>query len=255
MSIPSFLLEDKVAIITGGRRGIGRAIALAFAEAGADVAVCDCVVEDGELGAVADEIQRLGRRSLAIKADVTQKSEVDNLVKRVEDELGFIDILVNNAGVGGGPPMLETPEDEWQRVIDINLKGHYLCSQAVTKGMVERGRGNIIGIASAAGLRGFAERNTYNVSKAGVIMLTKVLARSLGKYNVRVNAIATTMVKTAMIQRLEEDQKTLAAEAARIPLGRLAEVSDLVGPALFLASDASAYITGHTLVVDGGQLA
>ena len=255
MSIPSFLLADKVAIVTGGRRGIGRAIALAFAEAGADVAVCDCVVEDGELGAVADEIQRLGRRSLAIKADVSQKSEVDNLVKRVEEELGFIDILVNNAGVGGGPLMLETPEDEWQRVIDTNLKGCYLCSQAVGKGMVERGRGNIISMASAAGIRGFAERNTYNVSKAGIIMLTKVLARSLGEYNVRVNAIAPTMVKTEMIRRLAEDPRALAAEAARIPLGRLAEVGDLVGPALFLASDASAYITGHTLVVDGGQLA
>jgi gluconate 5-dehydrogenase len=255
MSMPNFLLEGEVAIVTGGRRGIGRAIALAFAEAGADVAVCDIVIEGGELQAVADEIQRLGRRSLAIQTDVTRKADVDNLVKKVTDELGPIDILVNNAGIGDGHTLIETPEDEWQRVIDVNLKGCYLCSQAVVKGMIERRRGNIISMTSAAGIRGFAERNTYNIAKAGVIMLTKVLARDLGKYNIRVNAIAPTTVKAEMGRVLWENPEALARELARTPLGRLAEVEDLTGPALFLASDASSYITGHTLVVDGGQLA
>jgi len=255
MSIPSFSLEGKVAVVTGGRRGIGRAIALAFAEAGADVAVCDSVIEDGELAAVVEEIQRLGRRSLAVQTDVTRKSEVDNLVKRVMDTLGAIDILVNNAGIGSRPTMLETPEDEWQKVIDVNLKGCYLCSQAVGKGMVERRRGSIISIASAAGIKGFAGRNTYNISKAGVIMLTKVLSRDLGKYNVRVNAIAPAIIRTELSRHRWEDPKALAAEEARIPLGRLGKVEDLTGPALFLASDASSYITGHTIVVDGGQLA
>lgn len=255
MSISTFSLEGKVALVTGGRRGLGRGMALGLAEAGADVAICDLVVEDGELEAVAGEIKKLGRRSLAVKTDVTQKSEVDALVKKVEEELGPIDILVNNAGTGSRYTMLETTEDEWHRVIDTDLTSCYLCSQAVGRGMVERRRGSIISIASGAGIRGFSGRNTYNVAKAGVIMLTKVLARDWGKYNVRVNAIAPTIVKTEMSRGMQENPQALAAEAARIPLGRLAEVSDLVGPAIFLASDASGYITGDTIVVDGGQLA
>ncbi len=255
MSLPSFSLAGRVAIVTGARRGIGRAIALTFAEAGADVAVCDLVAEGGELEAVAKEIRKSGRRSLAIKTDVTRKPEVDSMVKKVTDELGAVDILVNSAGIGDGSPLIQTSEEEWQRFIDTNLKSCYLCAQAVGKGMVERRRGSIISIASAAGIRGFSSRNTYNISKAGVIMLTRVLARDLGKYHVRVNAIAPTMVKTEMTRRLQDDPKALAAEEARTPLGRLAEVTDLTGPALFLASDASSYVTGHTLVVDGGQLA
>ena len=255
MSLPSFSLAGKVAIITGGRRGIGKAIALTFAEAGADVAVGDSVVEDGALAAVAEEIKQLGRRALAIPADVTQKSQVDNMVKRVVDELGTVDILVNNAGIGGGPTLMETSEEQWQKVIDVNLKGCYLCAQAVARVMMERGGGNIISIASGSGLRGFDRRNSYNISKAGVIMMTKVLARDLGRYNIRANAIAPTRVLSEMVQDLVDDPKAAAAEAARIPLGRLAELSDIVGPALFLASDASNYISGDTLVVDGASLA
>ena len=255
MYAPSFSLEGKVAIVTGARRGIGKAVALGFAQAGADVGVCDLVVEDGQLAAVAKEIQGLGRRSLAVQADVTRKADVDNMVKRVEGEIGVIDILFNNVGIGGGPPLIEQTEEEWDKFIDTDLKSYYLCCKAVLKGMVERKRGNIISVASAAGIRGFSERNAYNIAKAGVIMLTKVLARDLGKYNVRANAIAPAMVKTEMIRQLMEDPQASAAEARRTPLGRLAEVIDMVGPAIFLASDASSYITGHTLVVDGGQLA
>ncbi|MFC1978133.1 SDR family NAD(P)-dependent oxidoreductase [Chloroflexota bacterium] len=253
MSLPSLSLEGKMAIVTGSRRGIGKAIALAFAEAGADVAVCDLVVEGGELAAVAEEIRKLGRRSLAIQTDVTRKADVDNLVKRVMDEFGVIDILVNSAGISGGPPLIGQSEEDWDKIIDVDLKGCYLCSQAVGKGMVERRSGNIISMASAAGIRGFDSRNAYNIAKAGVIMLTKVLARDLGQYNIRVNAIAPTMVNTEMIQHWGTE--ALAREARRIPLGRLAEVSDIVGPALFLASDASSYVSGDTIIVDGAQLA
>lgn len=254
MSLPRFSLEGKVALITGSRRGIGKAIALTFAEAGADVAVCDYVVENGELRAVAEEIQGLGRRSLAVQVDVGQKAEVDNLVKSVVDELGAVDILVNNAGINSAPPLLETSEDEWRKVISVNLEGCYLCSQAVGKLMVERRTGNIINIASAGGIRAFAGKNAYNISKAGVIMLTKVLARDLGKYNVRVNAIAPSIIRTEMARGLFENPQAAAKEEARIPLGRLGELEDMTGPALFLASDASSYITGHTIIVDGGQL-
>lgn len=255
MSIPSSSLLGKVAIVTGGRRGIGKAIALTFSQAGADVAVCDCVIEDGELEAVAEEIRRLGQRSLAIRADVSQKGDVDNLVRTVAGELGPIDILVNNAGIARGPVLIEQTEEEWQQVIGVNLTGCYLCSQAVGKGMVERRKGNIINMASGAGIRGFAGRNAYNVSKAGIIMVTKVLARDLAKYGVRVNALAPTNLKTEMTRGIWEDPRALAAEEARIPLGRLGEVDDITGPALFLASDASSYITGHTIVIDGGSLA
>lgn len=255
MYAPNFSLAGKVALVTGARRGIGKAVALAFAEAGADVAICDLVVEDGQLEAAAKEIQQRGRRSVAVQADVTRQADVVNLVKKVEDEIGVIDILFNNVGISGGPPLIEQSEEQWDKVIDTDLKSCYLCCKAVLKGMVERRKGNIISVASAAGIRGFSERNAYNIAKAGVIMLTKVLARDLGKYNIRVNAIAPTMVKTEMIRELLEDPQASAAEARRTPLGRLAEVSDMVGPAIFLASDAAGYITGHTLVVDGGQLA
>lgn len=253
MSISRFSLAGKVAIVTGARRGIGKAIALGFAEAGADVAVCDIVLADGELRAVAKEIKKLGRRSLAVKCDVTKKSQVEKLVKGVEEKLGPIDILVNDAGIGGGPRLLETSEADWHKYIDTDLTSYFLCAQAVGRRMMERKRGCIISIASAAGIRGFSERNTYNVAKAGVIMLTKVMARDWARYNIRANAIAPTMVKTEMIRR--QDPKALEAEAARVPLGRLAEPSDLVGPAIFLASDASSYVSGDTIIVDGAQLA
>jgi NAD(P)-dependent dehydrogenase (short-subunit alcohol dehydrogenase family) len=256
MSISRFSLEGRVAIVTGAKRGIGKAIAVAFAEAGANVVVATRVVRDatGDLEAVADEIRQLGRRSLAIQADVSQKADVDNMVRRTMEEFGFIDILVNNAGIGSGPPLIDTPEDTWDRVIDVDLKSCYLCSQAAGRTMIERRRGSIINISSAGGIRGFSGRNTYNIAKAGVIMLTKVLARDLGKHNIRANAIAPTIIKTPMTQGMTDNPQAAAAEAARIPLGRLGEVEDIVGPAIFLASDASSYISGDTIVVDGGQL-
>ena len=254
MCLPNFMLNGKVAVITGGRRGIGKAIALTFAEAGADVAICD-LVKDGNLEIVAEEIRKLGRRSIAVQADVTRKADVDNFINRATSELGYIDILVNNAGGGDAEPLKNTSEAEWDRLIDLNLKSCYLCFQAVAKGMIERRQGNIISMASGAGMRGFAGRNVYNIAKAGVIMFTRVVARDLGKYNIRANAIAPTTVHTDLMQWLWDDPKALAAEAARIPLGRLAEPDDITGPALFLASDASKYISGHTIVIDGGQLA
>ena len=254
MSIPGLSLKGKVALVTGSRRGIGRAIALAFAEAGADVAVCDNVVEGGELGVVAEEIQGLGRRSLAIQADVGRKADVDNLVREVMDQFSAIDILVNNAGIGGESTLFEASEDEWDRVIDINLKGHYLCSQAVGKGMVERRGGNIIGIASIWGTRANMGR-PYSVSKAGVIMLTRVLARELGQYNIRVNAIAPGAIKTELTRGMWDDPEYLKQLEAQIMLGRIAEPSEIASVALFLASEASSYITGTTIVTDGGMLA
>lgn len=255
MSIPSFSLEGKVAIVTGGRRGIGKAIALCFAEAGADVVVCDRIIEDGELESTAKEIQALGRRSVALRVDITVKSDVESMVEQTVKEFGTIDILVNNAAIIKRVPLFEVDEDDWDRVIDTDLKGYFLCCQAVAKRMIERKKGNIINMASVAALKGLSKRGAYNIAKAGVIMLTRGLAWDLGRYNIRVNAIAPAIVKTEMARGFWEDPKALAAEEARIPLGRLAETNDIIGPALFLASDASRFITGHTIIVDGGQLA
>jgi NAD(P)-dependent dehydrogenase (short-subunit alcohol dehydrogenase family) len=252
MGTSSFSLPGKVVIITGGRRGIGKAIALAMAEAGADIAICDRVIEDGELNAVAEEVKRLGRRSLAVQADITHKADVDALVQRVMDEFGAVDILVNNAAMNIRALLLELSEDGWDRVIDADLKGYYLCSQAVGKRMVDQKRGNIINIASIAAIKAAPEMGAYCIAKAGVVMLTRVLAVELAKYNIRVNAIAPYMVKTKFSQPLWSDPETLKELESEIPLGRLAETSDIIGAVLFLASDASSYITGHTIIVDGG---
>jgi NAD(P)-dependent dehydrogenase (short-subunit alcohol dehydrogenase family) len=255
VDIPPFPLPGKVAIVTGARRGIGKAIALAMAEAGADIAICDRVIEDGELNAVAEEVKRLGRRSLALQADITQKADVDGLVQRVVDEFGVIDILVNNAAMNIRVPLLELREDGWDRVINTDLKGYFLCSQAVGRRMVEQKRGNIINIASTAAIKAAPEMGAYCIAKAGVVMLTRVLAVELAQYNIRVNAVAPYMVKTKFSQPLWSDPETLKQLESEIPLGRLAETGDIIGSVLFLASDASSYITGHTIIVDGGSSA
>ncbi len=254
MNIPSFSLAGKVAIVTGGKRGIGKAIALAFANAGADVTVCGRVIEDGELKAVAEEIQQLGRRSLAVQADITRKTDVDNLAQRVIDEFGSIDILVNNAAMNIMAPLLELREDGWDKIINTDLKGYYLCSQAVGKRMVDQKRGNIINMVSIGAWRPRKKMGAYCIAKAGVVMLTKVLALELASCNIRVNAIAPSIVKTKFSQPLWADPESVKQTEAEIPLGYLAEPKDIIGAALFLASDASSYITGHTIVVDGGRL-
>jgi len=251
--VSSCSLSGKVAVVTGGRRGIGRAIALALAEAGADIALCDRTIDDGQLEATADEAKKLGRRSLAVKADITSKADVDNFVQKVADELGAIDILVNNAAMNIRAPLLELPEDGWDRVINTDLKGYYLCTQAAGRIMVSQKRGNIINIASTAALKAAAEMGAYCIAKAGVVMLTKVLAVELGQYNIRVNAVAPYIVKTKFSQPLWSEPEALKQIESEIPVGRLAETGDITGAVLFLAADASGYITGQTIIADGGS--
>ena len=251
MGIPDLSLTGKVAIVTGSKWGIGRAIALAFAEAGADVAVCSRTGK--ELEAVAEEIRKLGRRSLAVQTDVTRKGDVDNLVGRVANELGGIDILVNNAGTFIIAPLLDTPEEDWDKVINVHLKGCYLCSRAAARKMIEQKRkGSIINIASHFAFKAATDWGSYCVAKAGVVMLTRVLARELGSYNIRANALAPGLTKTEANRPRWTDPEYLKQREAMIPLGRAAEPGDMVGTALFLASDASSYITGHTILVEGG---
>jgi NAD(P)-dependent dehydrogenase (short-subunit alcohol dehydrogenase family) len=228
---------------------------LAFAEAGADVSVCDVVVDDGQLDGVAEEIRRLGRRSLAIHADTSRKIDVDHMVNKVMNEFGAIDILANCAGIGIAERLVDMKEEEWDRVIDVNLKGYYLCAQAAGARMIERKKGNIISIASQYAFKAAPGMGVYSIAKAGVVMLTRVLARELGPYGVRANAIAPGLVRTELSRHDWADPDIRAQREAAIPLGRLSEPDDLVGLALFLASDASSYITGHTVLADGGELA
>jgi NAD(P)-dependent dehydrogenase (short-subunit alcohol dehydrogenase family) len=251
--VDPYSLSGKVAVVTGGRRGIGGAIALTLAGAGADIALCDRNIEDGQLEAAAAEVKKLGRRSLAFKADITSKAEVDNFVQKVADEMGAVDILVNNAATNVRAPLLELGEDGWDRVIDTDLKGCYLCAQAAGRIMVEQRRGNIINIASTAALKADTGMGAYCIAKAGVVMLTKVLALELGRYNIRVNAVAPYIVKTKFSQPLWSEPEALKQIEAEIPVGRLAETKDIMGAVLFLAADASSYISGQTIIVDGGS--
>jgi NAD(P)-dependent dehydrogenase (short-subunit alcohol dehydrogenase family) len=251
--VGSYSLSGKVAVVTGGRRGIGKAIALALAGAGADIALGDRTIDDGQLEAAADEVKKLGRRSLAVKADITSKAEVDSFFQKVADELGAVDILVNNAAMNIRAPLLELGEDGWDKVINTDLKGCYLCAQAAGRIMVSQKRGNIINIASTAALKAAPQMGAYCIAKAGVVMLTKVLAVELGQYNIRVNAVAPYIVKTKFSQPLWSEPEALKQIEAEIPVGRLAETGDIVGAVLFLAADASSYITGQTIIVDGGS--
>ena len=256
MSVPGFSLEGQVAVVTGARRGIGEAIALALAQAGADVALCDVEVDDGKLDSVAQEVKKLGRRALAVQTDVTRKSDIDNLVKRAEDELGPIDILVNNAGIGSGTMLLDMEEEDWHKVLDTHLTAAYLCCRAIGKRMVERRKGNIINISSIEGVRiAFPIRqgaNPYPSAKAGLIMLTRGLARELAPHNIRVNAIAPGGVRTEMLRPAWESPEIAQLVNTYIPVRRLAEPDEIASVALFLASDAASYVTGHTIVADGG---
>lgn len=247
MTLPDFSLKDKVAIVTGAKRGIGKAIAVTFAEAGADVVVCGRTLT--ELEEVTSEIRALGRRSLALKTDVTMKNEVTSLVERTVKDFGTIDIMINNAVVYTGGPLVELSEGDWDNSLDIGLKGFYLCSQAVARVMMEKRRGSIINMSSTAGIRPTGWQGAYSIIKAGGIMLTKLLAVELAQWNIRVNALAPTVVRTE-----RTNVEMLRGFMTQLPLGRLTELHELTAAALFLASDASSYISGHVLIVDGGRI-
>ena len=244
-------LKDKVAVITGGALGIGRATARLYAEEGAVVAVAD--VEADKAEAVARELADRGARAIAVAVDVGDAGAVQGLVDRVVRELGRIDVMFANAGIAHSAPFLDHPEAQWHRVLRVNLTGVFLCCQAAARQMVRQGGGRIIATASINGFRGVENLVGYNVTKAGVIELVKTMAVELAQHGVAVNAIAPAQIDTRLTRTLPEDARRRRVE--RIPMSRFGEPEEVAKAAVFLASDEASFITGHTLPVDGGYLA
>ncbi|MBP9015365.1 MAG: glucose 1-dehydrogenase [Candidatus Atribacteria bacterium] len=248
-----FNLQGEVAIVTGGAQGLGEQMAAALGEAGAQVVVADLNLEKAQK--VASNIQSWGVDSLALRVDVTKKAEVEEMVKKTLEHFGKIDILVTSAGVGQWMKAEEMPEEDWKRVIDINLNGVFLCCQAVGREMIKRKKGSIINISSMSALivNTPQAQSHYNSSKAGVIMLTKSLASEWAPYNVRVNTIAPGYMETQLVGDLLKEYPEYAELWKKLtPFGRLGNPQEIKGPCVFLASPASSYVTGSVLVMDGG---
>ena len=246
-----FSLAGRVALVTGAASGLGRAIAIGFADAGARVR---CVDRDAEGN---DEVARsIGEAADACTADVTDAEVVTAAVDGLVAEAGRIDVLVNSAGIGGRSPAVDYPEDLWDSVMEINLRGTFLACRAAGRHMVTAGSGSIINIASVGGLAGFPGSLGYQASKGGVVALTRTLAIEWAPQGVRVNAIAPSQFESAIVLAQWEKEPGMRADwESRTPLGRIGQPDEIVGPAIFLASDAAAMVTGHILAVDGGYLA
>lgn len=250
--MPSFLsLESKSALVTGGARGIGRSIAERLAERGADVAIAD-VLED-EAAATAKEIAQANKvRTTALSLDVRDTQAAKEVIDKVIAEFGKIDILVNNAGVTRDDLIMRMGEDDWDFVIDVNLKGAWNCAKAVVRPMMKQRSGRIINVTSVSGLAGQAGQSNYSSSKAGLVGLTKSLARELATRNITVNAVAPGLIPTTLTQDLPQELTDVLIGA--IPLGRLGTTEDIAAAVAFFASDEAAYITGQVLCVDGGMV-
>ncbi|MFH1782923.1 MAG: 3-oxoacyl-[acyl-carrier-protein] reductase [Candidatus Omnitrophota bacterium] len=243
-------LEGKVALITGGARGIGKEIALRFAQEGANIALCDVDLEEAQK--TAKEIEALGRESLALKVDVTSSKDVQDMVDKILDKFKKVDILINNAGITKDNLMLRMNEEDWDKVIAVNLKGTFLCTKIVSKVMLKQKFGKIVCLASIIGIMGNAGQANYAASKAGIIGLTKSVAKELASRGITVNAIAPGFIRTAMTDKLSEDVKKMMLDA--IPLKRFGEAKDVADLALFLSSESSSYITGQVIKIDGGMV-
>ncbi|MBY0120733.1 3-oxoacyl-[acyl-carrier-protein] reductase [Bacillus sp. S/N-304-OC-R1] len=244
-------LEGKAALVTGASRGIGREIALELARQGADIAVNYSGSEERANGVVA-EIKEMGRNAIAIQCDVSDSESVANMVKATIDAFGKLDILVNNAGITKDNLLMRMKEDEWDDVININLKGVFLCTKAVTRQMMKQRSGRIINISSIVGVSGNPGQANYVAAKSGVIGLTKTTAKELASRGITVNAVAPGFITTDMTDKLQEEVKD--AMLKQIPLARFGEPSDIANIVVFLASEDSRYMTGQTLHVDGGMV-
>ena len=279
MSLADFSLKGKKALVVGGRRNMGKGFALGLAEAGADVAVTDLNIEDGQLQKVADEIKGMGRRSIAIQSDISSKSSVDSLVSEVMESLEGIDILMNVAVMYHRKSLIDLDEEGWDQLTNVNLKGYWLMHQAVAPIMQAQRSGSIINLSSRGGLKAHADKGmgNYAIVKAGIAMMTRQYSRYLGPDNVRVNALAPSLVeweqhpsgdfyrenpdrvakpKTSRPEPTElEKFEAWSTGPENLPLGRVASFEEMANAAVFLASDASSYVTGSILCVDGGYMA
>jgi 3-oxoacyl-[acyl-carrier protein] reductase len=243
-------LQAKVALVTGGAQGIGRQICISFAREGADIVVGDVNLEQAMK--TKQEIEALGRNAEAVKLDVTNYSEVQNTVNKILDKFKKIDILINNAGITRDNLILKMSVEEWEAVIRVNLTGTFHCTKAVSRVMLKQRAGKIINIASIIGLIGNPGQANYSASKAGIIALTKTTARELASRNINVNAVAPGFIQTQMTESLPEDIK--AKMLTQIPMARFGNPEDVANVCLFLASGESDYVTGQTIVVDGGMV-
>jgi 3-oxoacyl-[acyl-carrier protein] reductase len=245
-----FELNEKVALVTGAARGLGQAISVKLAEAGADVALCDLKAE--WLEETAAKVKAIGRRAECYGVNVAEGESVTAGIKAVEKDFGKIDVLVNNAGITKDGLIIRMSEADWDAVLNVNLKGTFLCTKAVMRGMMKQRSGTIVNIASVIGLMGNAGQANYAASKGGVIAFSKTVAKELASRNVRCNAVAPGFIRTAMTDALDEEVQNKMKEI--IPLSRFGEPEDVANVVLFLASDASAYVTGQVISTCGGMV-
>ncbi len=254
MSTELFSLKGKVAIVTGASRGIGRSIALGFAEAGADVAVA--ARSESDLETLVKEIDAIGRQAIAVPTDVTDRDQIQNLIDRTVAELGGLHILVNNAGgTRFMSPLVGLRPDGWDKVLKLNLDSVFHATQIAAQKMIDSGGGSIIQIASVAAIKGAQGLSYYSAAKGGVKLMSQAASIELAPAGVRVNCIAPGWVATDLNAPLFEDEGTRKFAESTVTMGRIAEPDEIVGAAIFLASDASSFVTGETIVVDGGQTA
>lgn len=275
MSLSEFSLNGKKALVIGARRNMGKGFALGLAEAGADVAVTDVNIESGQLEKVSKQIQDMGRDSMCLKVDISSQDEVKTMVRQVEDKFGRIDILMNVAVMYHMNSVQDLDTESWDKLTDVNLKGYWLTIQEVAPLMKKQGSGSIINLTSRGGLKAHADKamGNYAIVKSGIAMMTRQYSRYLGPYNIRVNAIAPSLVEWEEFpgqenKKLQEDRPPIQKEISEqekfeawstgpqnIPLGRVATFNEMANAAVFLASDASSYVTGTILNVDGGYMA
>ncbi len=251
-----FNLGEKVAVVTGARRGMGRTHCFMLADAGVRVVVSD--IDKGDCEKVVNEIRERGGEAIAVECDISKKEEVEELMKKTKEEYEGVDILVNNAGIVDFKNFFEITEEDWKRVMDINLKGYFLCTQVAAEIMKEKGGGSVVNIGSVAmGQAGIGFPNTvhYVASKGGIAGMTEALAIDLAPYNIRVNTIAPGIIETPMIDPVKEDKEGVNALLSRIPMKRIGLPEEISSGVLFLASDASSYMTGAVINIDGGWLA
>lgn len=244
-------LQDKKAVVTGASRGVGRAIALAYAREGADVVV-NYASNEAAADEVVREIESLGRKAVKIRGDVSKKDEAYAVVEAAREHFGRLDILVNNAGFSKPAMLLKMTEDQWDQVVDLHLKGAFLCSQAAAQIMKEQKSGKMINVTSVAGLVGTVGQINYSAAKGGLLSFTKSAARELARYNICVNVISLGIVATDMTEKIRSDEKLKEIYMRRILLERFAEPNDITPSFVFFGSDEANYITGQLLCVDGG---